>query len=94
MTREDKQKLCDEFIDKLEQQFIDFQKETNIVFDIVSSFEYQNLNKMFPHYELICKKKHQNFYYIPVTKIETETSISTQAVYGPEVRYISCPKEV
>lgn len=94
MTREEKQKLCDVFIDKLEQQFIDFEKETNIKFNIFSSFEFDNLNKLFPHHELICKTKNQNFYYLPVTKIETETSIATQAVYGPNVPYVSCPKEV
>lgn len=93
MTREEKQKLCDEFIDKIEQQFIDFQKETNIMFSIFSNYEFENLNRLFPHHELVCKKKYHDFYYLPATKIDTGHSFDYQYVYGPNESFTSVPNE-
>lgn len=47
MTREErleKQKLCDEFIEKLEQQITEFEQQTGIDFRIYSTYEINNLS--------------------------------------------------
>lgn len=69
--RSEKQELCDKFIDKIEQMFIDFEAEHNIKFTLMTDAEFEHLlNHPINLKELIksCAVKRNNglnLYYAP-----------------------------